>query len=294
MGKLKDLLLDISKKFDNNELVSLAGASSIAEIEIEDKTISDIKTKMDSLMSVEAAKNNTDLDKYFKDKNYSTIKGELLGNIDTDVMSTVKSLLGDDAVEKLKEKEFTGDKIKLFGELAKAALESKDPGDEKIKTINTELNRQIVELNKTNEKNEKDHIKELKKEKLGFTNTLIEKEFDAAFNTYNLGDKYEGDLFRNALKSDVREKVKKIAKLTLSEDGKVIPKNAEDDGLELFVNGNKKVENLGDIMDPLMKDHIKVNNVGPKKAGDYVPVITEVKMSRQAEDRIAAAKNEDI
>ena len=293
MGKLKDLLLDISKKFDNNELISLAGASSVAEIEIEDDTLSDIKTKIDSLMSVDAAKNNTDLDKFFKDKNYSTIKDELLGNIDTDITSTVKSLLGDDAVEKLKEKEFTGDKIKLFGELAKAALESKEPGDEKIKTINTELNKQIVELNKTNEKKDKDHIKELKKEKLGYTNTLIEKEFDAAFNKYNLGDKYEGDLFRNALKTDIRQKVSKVAKLTLSEDGQVIPRNPEDDGLELFVNGNKKVENLGDLMDPLMKDHIKANNVGPQKPGDYVPV-KSVKLSRQAEDRIAAAKNEDL
>ena len=293
MGKLKDLILDLSKKFSNNELVALAGASSIAEIEIEDTTLDDIKTKMDGLMSIDAAKNNTDLDKFFKDKNYSTIKGELLGNIDTDITSTVKSLLGDDAVEKLKEKEFTGDKIKLFGELAKAALESKEPGDEKIKTINTELNKQIVELNKTNEKKDKDHIKELKKEKLGYTNTLIEKEFDAAFNKYNLGDKYEGDLFRNALKTDIRQKVSKVAKLTLSEDGQVIPRNPEDDGLELFVNGNKKVENLGDLMDPLMKDHIKANNVGPQKPGDYVPV-KSVKLSRQAEDRIAAAQNEEM
>ena len=46
-------------------------------------------------------------------------------------------------------------------------------------------------------------------------------------------------------------------------------------------------------MDPIMKDHIKVNNVGPKKPGDYVPE-KPVKMSRQAEDRIAAAQNEEL
>jgi hypothetical protein len=250
-------------------------------------------TKLGSLLSVDASKNNHDLEDHFKKKLHPIIKGELLGNIDTDIMSSAKAMFGEEKANELKEIEFTGEKIKKLASFTKEILESKDGGDEKIKTINTELNKQIVDLNKTIEKGNKDHDKERKKDKLGFENTLIEKEFDATFNKYNLGDKYKEDLFKNALKSKIRQDVNKIAKLTLSEDGQIVPKNPENDGLELFINGNKKVEKIGDIMDPLMKDHIKVNNVGPPKDGKYVPV-KEVTMSTQAQDRIRAAQEEEL
>ena len=293
MIKLKDFLLDINKTLSIPGIEALSSASDIATIEIDDETAAQTTTKLGTLMSIDAAKNNHDIEAHFKTKLHPTIKGELFGNLDTDLMGTAKNLFGDEALGKFKDLEWTGDKIKLFGELAKVAIESESGGDEKIKTINTELNKQIVDLNKVLEKSNKDHEKDRKKDKLGFETILIDKEFDATFNKYNLGDKYEGDLFKNALKADVRQKVSKIAKLTLSEDGQIIPRNPENDGLELFINGNKKVENLGDIMDPLMKDHIKVNNVGPRKEGDYIPA-KEVKMSRQAQDRISAAQQENF
>jgi hypothetical protein len=246
---------------------------------------------MAGLMSTDAAKNNHDLEDHFKKKLYPTIKGELLGNIDTDIAGTIKTLFGDEAAEqlKLKENEFTGDKIKLFGKLAKEAIESKDGGDDTIKELNTNLNKQIVELNTNIDKIKKDNDKELKKNKTGYENSLIEKGFEATFNTYKLGDKYNEELFRTALQNDIRTKVNTVAKLTLSENDEIIPKHPENAGLELFVN-NVKIETLKDVLNPLMEGHIKANNVDPKLEKDkYIPA-KEVKLSKMAQDLIASRK----
>ncbi len=291
MPLLKDLLLELNNTLANNEIVAIAGASGIAEIEVGEETMTAVKSKMGGLMSADAAKNNHDLEDHFKKKLYPTIKGELLGNIDTDISSTVKIMFGDDAVESLKEKEFTGDKIKYFGELAKKAIESTDSGDDTIKELNTNLNKQIVELNTNIDKTKKEHEKELKKNKTGYENSLIEKGFEATFNTYKLGDKYNEELFRTALQNDIRTKVNTVAKLTLSEDGNIIPKHPENAGLELFVN-NVKIETLKDVLNPLMEGHIKANNVGPKQEkGKYIPA-PEVKLSKMAQDLIAGRQKD--
>ena len=289
MPLLKDLLLELNNTLANNEIVAIAGASGIAEIEVGEETMTAIKSKMGGLMSADDAKNNHDLEDHFKRKLYPTIKGELLGNIDTDISSTVKNMFGDDAVDQLKEKEFTGDKIKFFAELTKKAIESKDGGDDTIKELNTNLNKQIVELNTNIDKIKKDNEKELKKNKTGYENSLIEKGFEATFNSYNLGDKYNEELFKNALRDDIRTKVNTVAKLTLSEDGNIIPKHPENAGLELFVN-NVKIETLKDVLNPLMEGHIKANNVDQKQDKLKYKPAPEVKLSKMAQDLIASRK----
>ncbi len=290
MALLKDFLLDINKTLAIPGIEALSSASDIATIEIDDDTLGKAKEKLGSLMTVDAAQNNTDLDKFFKTKHYGTIKGELLGNIDTDLMSAATTLFGEDGVEKLKEAEFTGAKVKMFGELAKEAIESQSGGDEKIKTLNTNLNKQIAEGKLASDKIIKDHEKELKKLKTGHDSDLINKDFDLAINQYNLGDKYTSeDWMKQSLHTNIREKVKSIATLTLSEEKKVIPKNPADVSMALFVEG-KEIKTLKDILDPLMKDFIKVNNVDIKKPDNGYVKAKDVKLSKMAQDIIASRK----
>lgn len=293
MVPLKDFLLDINKTLAIPGIEALSGASDIAAIEIDDETMGQAKTKLGGLMSTDAAQNNSDLDKFFKNKHYSTIKGELLGNIDTDLMSAATALFGDNGIEKLKEAEFTGAKVKMFGELAKEAIESQSGGDEKIKLLNTNLNKQIADGKVVTDKLVKDHEKELKKLKTGHNSDLINKEFDLAINQYTLGDKYTADdWMKPSLHENIRKQVKAITTLTLSEDKKVIPKNPDDVSMALFVDG-KEINTLKGVLDPLMKDFIKVNNVDTKKKdGGYVPV-KDVKLSKMAQD-IIASRNEHV
>lgn len=287
--KLKDLLLELNETWANNEIVSIAGASAIAEIEVTDDTMTEIKTKMSGLMSLDAAKNNSDIEAHFKKKNYGIIKGELLGNIDTDIMATAKIMFGDDKANEIKDIEFTGDKIKKFSAFTKEAIESQDGGDEKIKTLNVGLNKQVADLRLDMDKVSKANEKEIKKLNTGFTEKLIDKEFSATFNDYTLGDKYNEPFFKKSLRDQIREDVLKVAKLTLSDNGDVIPKNPENIDMELFIQ-NKPVKTLKDVMDPLMSSHIKVNNVDLRKPKDgYIPA-PEVKLSVQAQEFVERRK----
>ena len=288
MPKLKDFLLDINNTLQNNEIEALAGASALAEIEVTDDLLTDAKTKLSSLLTVDAAKNNPDLETHFKKKNYGTIKGELLGNIDSDLLSSAKTLFGEDSADQFKDIEFTGDKIKKFAELTKTVIEKNGGGSDELKKLNQSLNEQVNALNNEILKREKDAEKQLKKEGEKYTNLIIDKEFDANFNAYPLGDKYKEPLFRNALRNDIKQKVTGIAKLTLSEDGKVIPRNPENAGLELF-QGNKKIESLKDLLDPFMKDHLKVTQ-GPGEKSTYVPAKEATKVSALAADLMSRKK----
>lgn len=285
MPKLKDFLLKLNETFANNELVSIAGASAIAEIEITDPTMTEIETKMSGLMSIDAAKNNHDLEDHFKKKVAGAIKGQLLGNIDTDIMQTAKTMFGDDKANEIKDIEFTGEKIKKFAQFTKESIESKDPGDEKIKTLNLGLNKQVADVRLEMEKATKDHSKEITKLNTGFTEKLINKGYSAAFNSYTLGDKYQEPLFRDALHDKVKKDVLSVSKLTLSDDGEVIPKNPDNIDMQLFLQ-NKEVNTLNGVMDSIMAPYIKVNNVDIKTPKDgYIPA-KDVKLSVQATELI--------
>lgn len=284
MALLKDLLLDINKKIAIPGIEALAGSAGLAEIELDDESMTQATTKFNGLMTIDAAQNNADLSEHFKKKLHPAIKGELFGNMDTDIASSVKTLFGDDAVTQLKEKESTFDKLKFYGELAKTAIEAKGSGEEneKIKVLNTNLNKTIQDLTGAAEKKQKEYDKNTKKAAHEFDSVLIEKEFNAVFNSYNLGDKYTEQMFKDALRTNVRDKVKTVAKLTLSEDKtKIVPKEPADETLELHIDGNP-IKSLKDILDPLMKGHIKVTNTGPKKEGNYIPA-TEVKLNTMAQ-----------
>lgn len=289
MALLKDLLLELNNTLNNNEIVAIAGASGIAEIEVGDETITEVKTKMGGLMSIDAAKNNHDLEDHFKKKVYGSIKGELLGNIDTDLMGSVKSILGDDALDQFKEIEFTGDKIKKFTELSKIAIESKEGGDEKIKTLNAGLNKQVADLTAGFDKAEKTHEKDIKKLQSGFAEKLIKKDFRAAFNAYNLGDKYQEDFFKESLHDKIFSDANSVAKLTLSEAGNIIPKNPDGNDLELFIK-NQPVKDLKGVLDPLMEPFIKKSDVDLKKKDSIYTPVKDVKMSRQAQDLVESRK----
>ena len=155
------------------------------------------------------------------------------------------------------------------------------------------VDKQVADLRLEMEKATKANDKEIKKLNSGFTEKLIDKEFSATFHSYTLGDKYQEDLFKNALRDQIRKDVQGVAKLTLSDDGNIIPRNPENIDMDLFIQ-NKPVETLKDVMDPLMSPYIKVNNVDTKKPiGGYIPA-KDVKMSRQAQELMERRKQKQV
>lgn len=280
MGKVKDLILAINNSVNSNELATLAGASGLSDIDVGDETIDDVKTKLGSLMSKEAAQNSHEMEEFFKKKLHPTIKGELLGNIDTDLLSQAKSLLGDDEAEKIKEIEFTGEKIKKFTELAQLKLAS-GSGEDGKKAIDA-LKNQINEIQNGHASDLQKKDKEFKKLNTDFNNRLIKKEFNSLISGYTLGDKYSEDFIKKALTNDIFDQVQKKAKLTLNNDGVIVPKNPENAELDLYIE-NQKVENLKGLLDPIMTPFIKKTNQVQPNA--YKPA-EKTEISRMAQDLI--------
>ena len=285
MAKFKEILLELNKTLNNNEISALAGASAIQDLEVGDETLTEVSTKMSGLFSLDAAKNNHDLEDHFKKKLHPTIKGELLGNLDTDLISTAKTLFGEESVSKFKDVEFTGDKIKLFGDLTKDKL-AKGGNDDELKKLNGDLKQQITDLASNQQKELKKKEKEINDIKNGFTDKLIKKEFNSLLSTYNLGEKYQEDFVKKALHNEIYTKVQEKAKLTLSETGSILPRNPQNPEMELFIDNNP-VTDLKPLLDPIMQPYVKANNKGETSKGTYTPVAEDTNLSRQAKDLIA-------
>ena len=257
MSKLGDLIKIINEHTNNNELEALAGASGVQEIEVQDETINEIKSKLSGLMSIDAARNNTELSEYFKKQLHPTIKGEILGNIDTDILQNTKSLFGEDAIKQFDGLDYTGDKIKKVFELAKNTLSSKST-DENLKKLNEDLKKQIAELSTNFETELTKKQQEIENKSKDFEAKLINRDVKSLLSNYKLGEKYQDDFIKESLYNKMFNDIQKKAKLTYNESGELIPRNPQNPDLELF-EGNKKIESIRQLLDPLMEPYISKN-----------------------------------
>lgn len=257
MSKLGDLIKIINEHANSNELEALAGASGVQEIEVQDETINEIKNKLSGLMSIDAARNNTELSEYFKKQLHPTIKGEILGNIDTDILQNTKSLFGEDAIKQFEGLDYTGDKIKKVFELAKNTLSSKST-DENLKKLNEDLKKQIAELSTNFETELTKKQQEIENKSKDFEAKLINRDVKGLLSNYKLGEKYQDDFVKESLYNKMFNDIQKKAKLTYNENGELIPRNPQNPDLELF-EGNKKIESIKQLLDPMMEPYISKN-----------------------------------
>lgn len=255
MAGLQDLLLAINEQVQSDELTALAGSSGLKEISIEDDTLTKVKDHYKGLMSIDAAKNNPDIIESIKETLKPQIKKSVLSNIDSQLLQTSRDLFGDEITSELSGIENSYERIKKFGEHSKKYI-ADHSSDDKLKGIIEGQKQQMDDLSKNFQSELKKKEKEIEKINTGFNNRLIQKEFTGILANYNLGDKYQEDFVKKALFSDVFSKVQQKAKLTLSDEGSIIPKNPENPELELFID-NKKVDSLKELLDVEMQPFIK-------------------------------------
>ena len=289
MGGLKELFEKIGKSINSDELIDLANNNTLAELKLDDELVTSIETKFNDSrgLSIDAAKNNPDLEAHFKNKLRPTIKGEILGNLDTDILQNAKKLFGDDAAKSISELERTGEKLAKFASLAEDMVKS-SAKDGKLKEVNEALQKQMGELSKEWEKKLTDKEKEIKKIQTGFTQTLIDTELNKELSTYKLGEDYEKDFVKKALFADLKEKINKKAKLVRDENGQIIPKNPENVEMNLFIE-SKEIKTLKELIEPEIKPFLKKTS-GDTKPDSYKPVKDEGNKSRLAQDLIEKRK----
>jgi hypothetical protein len=254
MGKLKDLILAINESINSNELSALAGAGSIQDVDVQDDTLTEVKTKLSSLMSADAAKNNPDVKAHYKKMLHPEIKGELFGNLDTDILQQSRSVFGEDVVSQFEGLEYTGDKVKKVFELTQKLAQDKS-SDDKLKATNQALQKQMEEL--TENLNTKIEAKEseLKTAHEDFKNKLIRERFNGLMADYKLGEKFSDPDYKEFLSNKMYSKVSEKAHLAFNDTGAITLKNPSDVNIDLYENG-KKVESIKELLDPLMESYV--------------------------------------
>lgn len=257
--KLSDFLRLLNDTFNSNELEALAGSGDIQNIEVTDELAESVKEKAASFLTLEAAKNNPELEKHFKTKNFSTLKGELLGNVDTGIQGIVKDLLGEDKIAELDTIEKTKDKVKWLGEEFKKVVAEKS-NDEKMKKLVNDYKLQVEKANQEIEKTRKEKDEEVSKFREEFNSKLLNKEFHRYINdNYQLAEPYaKNPTIKKALYNEFMKNVADKANLLLDDEGNILVRQKDNPDMDYFINGSKKGE-LKDLLDPAVKDYLKVS-----------------------------------
>lgn len=283
MGKLTDLLGTIASKIGSNELKDIAQNNGIAEIDIDEGIFEAIDGKFKNLLTLDAARNNPELVEKIKEELKPQMKKSLLTNIDETLNTHVGKFLSEDQIQEITGIERTNDRLGKFFEYAEMSLKEGSK-DSKLKEINEQLKKQISDLNANFKTELAKREEDLKKLDTGYKSKLINNGLDSILSKYSLGEDYEKDFVKKALFADIKEKVHKSAKLKLGDDGNIIPKNPENDELDLFID-NKKIDNVQDVIEPLMKPYLK-KKVGTTTTpgAEYTPAPQTDKQSRLAQD----------
>ena len=253
MGKkVKDFLREINKYLASNELEALASASSLDGAEITDDGFNTVTDKMKQFLTLEAAQNNSLVEDHFRKKLYPIIKGELLGNIDTEIDAVAKQLFGEKASDILTAT-FTKDKVKKFNTLSQEVLASKLKDSDKQALLD-QYAKQINDLQGKHADELKKKDEEFHKKESEFHTSIIKAKFMELAKGYKLQDAYQKPDIQNLLLSGFFDKIASQATLKLNPAGE-IEVYEKDDPLRQKFEGSKKI-GVKDLLDPVMQDYI--------------------------------------
>jgi len=256
MAKLKDILSNISDSVNAPELAEIAGSENFPDFDIDNEKFMPIKEKIGSLMTFDAALNNPKIVDSIKETIKPQIKKSVLNNIDDELLLNGRELFGDSVASAMAdEKVNTYERVKKFAEATKKLI-SEGAKDVKLKEANEALKKQMEDVQNNFKKQLEEKDTALNELKSGYSQKLIDKQLENVIANYELGEKYTEPLFKKAIFDEVKGKVKKTAKLVLTDDMNIGIKHPENDELDLMIN-NKKVESLDDIISPIIEPFTK-------------------------------------
>ena len=273
--KLSDFLREANKTIGlgSNELEAIASSSAISELEVDDSLKEKLENKIHSLLTIESAKNNPELESHFSKLLYAKTKGELLGNVDTSLMGFAKEVLSDDELKRMEEADFTKEKVKILMEGTKKKLADKS-SDEETKKLIDGYQKQMKIAQQEKEEAIKAIQEEKEKEVSGINQKLIKNQFYRFVNDkYKLAENYTSDeVVKNAILNNLYEKAAAKATLTLDEGGNIDLRQLENPEMKFYIGGKEGF--LNDLVDPEIKNYLKVSEPPAKKpvqAEHYTP-----------------------
>jgi hypothetical protein len=237
MKKVKDFLKAINAKLKISEIDGWIAASDLDDVKISDEAVSELEESVKGLLTLEAAKNNAGLKNHFKQDLYNSIKGELLGNVDTQLQTMTGHLFGDEARSDMEKIEFTKDKFKLFQELT---------DEHQLKKADDKTKIQLDSYKKQIEKNELAYNKklsikddELKKLNDGFNSRLVDSDLKRRLSSQHFADKYNEDDMKILLSEIAIKRINTEAIIKINDKGELSTYDKESPEMEYFVDGSR-------------------------------------------------------
>ena len=255
MPKLNEVLKEINRFVNSDELELLASEAEFTH-EITDEAF----VRIQSLMSEEAALNNSEIENKFKDKLYPTFKKSILGNIDKELVSMGSALFGDEAAMKIKSGEWTQDKIREFIRLTQETLKNSN-GDGKSKEQIEALTERINAINEDHAKALQDKETEVLGERAKFENSLVKNKFMSLASEYNWAEPYADTDTRSIILGSIYQKISESATLRPNEQGE-IELFAKDNPDQKMFDGGVKIE-LKALLDKEMSKYVSKGTPQP-------------------------------
>lgn len=240
---------------DSPELKLILADPSLSKIEVPKEFENLVGEKFKGMVTLEAAKQNPDLKKYFT---YSALSG-----IDSTIERLGKDEFGmdDEYLAALKKQESTGKRLIEFSKKIKELSEKKHPvgDDDKSKKLQAEIARLNQQFIETQEKfnSEKQEIANR------FLNTSKERALKDLFQKYEYTDTLPKSVQNEVARSLFNGKLKENNyKVTFDENGDN-PRLLTDQDTEVFVN-NKAV-NLQQYLDKILAENNLLKVTAPVK-----------------------------
>jgi hypothetical protein len=244
-ANVKTILESLNRQIDSNELTAALKADSFeGEYALSEDGIKAITDQVGGLLSVDSAVNNQQIiEKISKDLYPKHMKTAL-----TKVEEQLKPILDKLGVDYSKH-EFVSDAISEIE--PKLASLSNGESKELVESLNEDLRKAKEAL----DNKDKEFEEELKKRDQEILNDKLMQKFKSKATEKPWADAYNIPDVKNAILSDLWNKVNAKAYLKLTDDGDIVPMQKEFPDKELY-NGNK-VETFQSLLEPLFEPYVK-------------------------------------
>lgn len=273
---------------DNDALKTILAAQTFSEVDIPDEIVSKVNS---SLMTMESAKNNTELIKHFR--------GSILGSVDArinDVMNSHASIFTDDVQAKIQNTQSSYDKVTELAKVLSEATKGTAGGDnsEQLKALEGQiatLNQTITELKSNEETLKAQHVQDLMSKDMGYADRAL-------LSSLNFGTALEKKDYIDLTSQKIEQKASTMGLVKVFENGEIKLKKKDGEGLVDYYENNKPVS-YSDFAQSVAAEH-KYLNVGgtpppspanpPAPAGNSNPTVNTTKWS-EALDNAASDLN---
>lgn len=293
--KVKELIRVLNSILNIQELETIAAASSLDSVDVTEDGVKAVNEKIKGLYTLDAAVNNPQIIDQIKKNLYPAIKGELLGNVDTEIDAVSRSLFGEEESRIILSADFTKDKIKHFRELTEKVLKSKLKDEDKQRLVDG-YSRQINEIQAKHAEEIKKLQTDIQNKDQEFRDSVIKSRFRETAMGYTLQPAYDIKDVKDVIFTNIYDKIRAKATLKLAPTGEIEVYQKDQPELKLF-DGAKQI-GIKDLIETEMQPFVLKAPVKPGTKPQGKPtrtperkIVSDLPINPMAQDMLAASEH---